>query len=199
MTDFPDSPWRGRQFDLSSMTTEGVRALHWGMRALSDARQRSVAAYGRSGQAHWATAVESVRWALALDEACDAQLPAAASYRKVREGDRDGQTVQGLRWLRNHHAHGLRVTGHGGPKKPFLGGGGGVIYLSPENRWLRADRIVDPVCDRSAGMRSAYEERVAGRPLDDPTGDAARGFGRVLSTLSARGVQQPCDEDPTVL
>lgn len=143
-----------------------ARAILWARSALAAASARCG---NNSGDAFitWTAAVEGVWWALALDESL-ALLIGPKVYEELRDNDQHGRVVSGFKWVRNRHARELFVTGAGGPKQSFYSQPSSkrVLYISPSNRWKRADDIrADHDRDKKGLAKLAYDEHVAGLPL----------------------------------
>jgi hypothetical protein len=193
--------WQGvrKKFMPCMPEHDVLRAMYWSRRALGEAWGRCA---GNQADAHatWTAAVEGVWWALALDEELCARMPVI--YPEARSQDPYGQTVSGLRWLRNRHAHEILVTGHGGPKKDFYGkpGDGYTFYISPSNRWKKRDDVSprrEEVTKAAETAQGRYDDYVAGWPLDMTLSRACIWFDRVFSACN----YPPLDEsgDKTVL
>lgn len=175
-----------------------LRALRWARSALSEARSRC-SRNNSDAFIAWTAAVEGVWWALALDESL-ALLIGKKDYAELRDSDRHGRVVAGFRWIRNRHAHELYVTGAGGPKRPFYSqpGDNYVFYISPVNRWKKAEEIrADHDGDKTGDRKRAYDDHVAGMSLDMSLEWSMIWFNRVFD---AWGVPEsvPVD-DPTIL
>lgn len=175
-----------------------VRAIRWARSALATAGARCGNNVG-DAFITWTAAVEGVWWALALDESL-ALLIGPETYQELRDNDQHGRVVSGFRWIRNRHAHELFVTGAGGPKRNFYAqpGDNYVFYISPSNRWKKAENIrADHDRDKTGLAKLAYDENVAGLPLEMSLEWSMIWFNRFFS---AWGVPDfvPVD-DPTVL
>lgn len=145
----------------------------------------------------WTGAVEGVWWALALDDALENHF--YRIYQEARDVDPNGQIVQGLRWLRNRHAHDILLTASGGAKKDFLvpPGEEGIFYISPSNCWMTSEEIIGTRPDKSAEIRPVYDRYVAGYPLHMSLEAALAWFNAVFEATRFPAAQIP--DDPTIL
>lgn len=170
-----------------------MQALHWCKSALAASIHRS----GKDDAfKSWTGAVEGAWWALALDDALEQHFHRI--YKEARDASENGLVVKGMRWLRNRHAHDILLTASGGPKKPFFNPpGGGMFYISPSNRWMKSDEIIGERTDRSAALRSEYDEYVAGLPLNMSLEMALTWFDTVFE--ASNFPERPIPEDPTIL
>lgn len=175
---------------------EQLRALHWARQAITASAHRTQAAIGDAA-ASWQCAVEGVWWVSALDDLFW-RLVGQQVYADARAGDDHGRIVLGLRWLRSVHLHDIRISGAGGPKKGFFGGGEhGGLFISPENRWLPSTEMGQLRGKDNEDQRTAYNELVAGAPLSRPLEQATVWFDRINSASRFPSYEAP--DDPTVL
>lgn len=175
-------------------TEEQLRAWTWARRAVGEAAARCG---NNSSDAFktWTAAVEGVWWVLALDEELKEHF--GHPYSEAKALDPYGQIVRGMKWLRNRHAHEIMVTGSGGAKKPFYGTPGGVIYISPSNRWKTSEVINAQRDEGFEHHRKRYDQSVAGVPLDMSLSQATIWFDRVFSASGFPDLTPP--DDPTIL
>ena len=193
--------WEGvrAKFRPSPPPSDVLRAMHWSRHALSEAWGRCANSQ-TDAHATWTAAVEGVWWALALDEELNAQMPVI--YPEARAQDPYGQTVSGLRWLRNRHAHEILVTGQGGAKKDFLGKPGDdyVLYVSPSNRWKKRYEVSprrEEATKAAKTSQERYDNYVADWPLEMTLSRAGVWFDRVFSACAYPPLDPP--EDATIL
>lgn len=173
---------------------EQMRAWTWSKRAIGEA-------WARCGNNHddafktWTAAVEGVWWILALDEELYEHL--GQPYAAAKRSDPYGRVVRGMKWLRNRHAHEIMITGQGGAKKPFFGTPGGIVHISPANRWKKSEAINAQRDKSYEHFRNRYDEDVAGLPLDMSLYHAGIWFDRVFSACGFPDPQHATD--PTIL
>lgn len=186
--------WEGIKKAPRIPDADQLQALHWSKSALAACISR---AGHRDAFDSWSGAVEGVWWALALDDALDKHLNRI--YTEARDADPDGCVVKGMCWLRNRHAHDILVTAAGGAKKDFLvpPGGDGVFSVSPSNRWMGAEDIIGTRHDQQPGKRHAYDEYVAGLPLNMSLERALAWFNTLFEASKFPPLLVP--EDSTVL
>ena len=184
--DYPDSPSRVGQWSQGPMPprpdADQVRIIQWARRAVSESTSRSEKSI-EDAFACWTAAGEAAWWVSALGELLDGLVGGKMVYRSGRDQDDYGQSVVGLRWLRSLHIHRIRVSGAGGPKKPFFAPPDAdyLFYISPSNRWLPSDQLAPRADEKNIAQRQQYDLRVADRPLRAPLDAAMVWFDRVIS------------------
>ena len=193
--------WHG-DFVPRLPSSEQLRIAIWARRGLAACARDAGAA---DAAAAWIAAVQGTWWVAALSDLYRKDLVGNETYRAVIGQDLAGQVVWGMRWLRHLHIHNLRISGQGGAKRNFFGGGdvseaglGPPFYISPSNRWLPADQLLALEDDRGPKEeRQRYEQHVAGRPLRATLESAGRWFDRLASACGHPSTLTAID--PTVL
>lgn len=186
--------WEGIRKPPRIPDADQLQAMHWSKSALAACISRSAR---DDAFESWTGAVEGVWWALALDEALEGHF--YRIYQEARAADPGGRMVQGMRWLRNRHAHDILVTAAGGAKRPFLSSAGeeGFIYISPSNRWMPSKDIIGQRRDEQPGARPDYDEHVAGWSLHTSLELALKWFDNVFE--ASQFPHRSIPNDPTVL
>lgn len=143
---------------------------------------------GGGGSPVWIALSEALYWVAALDDYAE---PAVADYFPRRDNDADGRVAAGLVYARNRHAHEvvstaeaafeipritITMTPAGQPSPPP---GRGTLF-SVQLRWTPLAELPSSGAVERRGRDKMYDERVAGRPLGEPFGDAVRWFERVF-------------------
>lgn len=123
--------------------------------------------------AYFVAVAEFVMWAYVVDDGFDTILgdlasPTGLTYRQLRDASPDGRTVKGARWVRDRIVH--CVANPVADTSGVLDGGFALdtSTIGPDFRWLPTDDVVAvSVNARQSNRdgRSAYDERLAGRPI----------------------------------
>lgn len=172
---------------IPPIPAEVLRGIHWSYNNMFAAFRRHESSRKDAAGA-WAAAVESVWWALTIDESLERAI-GKNPYRASRNADRYGQVVDGLRWLRNRHAHEVVVTMSGPPARNFLDPPpGGIVYITRSLRWKPSEGIhaVDPRAKDAPGrtLQESYDLHVANRSVAATTDAAANWFRLVFTAFN---------------
>lgn len=170
--------WSDR-FVIEELNDATLQSLTWTRSAMMAAVRRIFEAPDDQPFVAWTAAVEGVWWAVALDEALDELICAAAGeisssgrYRRERDRLPEGEVVRGMRWLRHRHAHEVTITRTDPEFTDFYGRdrgqrGGPPFHFYVPHVWKSVEQIA-PSHDRSEEDQPLYDAHFAGRDLRAP-------------------------------
>jgi len=130
----------------------------------------------------WAAAVEVLWWLAAVDDQLRAiygddgmrsAKQARSEWERVRHAHLEGEVLGGLMWVRHRHTHEAVDSGQGGNPVPLPmlpPGIDGPRYVVSSHQAWRPSAELQPANDLSRHLRPLYEQRVAGRRLEEPPG-----------------------------
>jgi hypothetical protein len=140
--------------------------IAWSLAALRDTCEAltPLSADDEHSRAAFTLAGQGTFWAAALDEQCRLYEP--DGYPSRRDDSSHGQTVNGLRWVRDRYAHQVAVA-IAQDRTPFLPGP--PFYIVPAGFvWAPRAAVVagDPEHDNDRhGRQTHYDERLALRQI----------------------------------
>jgi hypothetical protein len=155
-----------------------AKRLSYSLHGLQQATLRCDAAHWHRPEDAFTAAAEAVSWAVALDAALERSRD---NYTTARQSNSDGQTVRGMKFVRDqvHHADELYDF-------VFLGAVfGGLHGMRAGWVWKQLGEIEPPLTSKSRkrGKSLGYDAHLGGKALVDPLLDANRWFSSLSPPL----------------